>query len=126
MGAKEVSSFPGLKNYDANRYQFTHIQGGTIMGSSPAHSVVNPYLQHWQVPNLFVLGASAFPQKLPGPSYAYYFGAYLPHCRCDRGSLFEESIGIGVKLGGRPMLSPHTKAGAPSFSRSVREGGAFS
>ena len=63
MGAKEVSSFPGLKNYDANRYQFTHIQGGTIMGSSPDHSVVNPYLQNWQVPNLFVLGASTFPQN---------------------------------------------------------------
>jgi gluconate 2-dehydrogenase alpha chain len=63
MGAKEVSSFPGLKNYDANRYQFTHIQGGTIMGNSPACSVVNPYLQHWQVPNLFVLGASTIPQN---------------------------------------------------------------
>jgi gluconate 2-dehydrogenase alpha chain len=63
MGAKEVSSFAGLKNYDANRYQFTHIQGGTIMGISPDHSVVNPYLQHWQVPNLFVLGASTFPQN---------------------------------------------------------------
>jgi gluconate 2-dehydrogenase alpha chain len=63
MGAKEVSSFPGLKNYDANRYQFTHIQGGTIMGSSPDRSVVNPYLQHWQIPNLFVLGASTIPQN---------------------------------------------------------------
>jgi gluconate 2-dehydrogenase alpha chain len=63
MGAKEVSSFPGLKNYDANRYQFTHIQGGTIMGKSPDSSVVNPYLQHWQVPNLFVLGASTIPQN---------------------------------------------------------------
>jgi gluconate 2-dehydrogenase alpha chain len=25
--------------------------------------VVNMYLQHWRVPNLFVLGASAFPQN---------------------------------------------------------------
>ena len=33
------------------------------MGSSPNHSVINPYLQHWQVSNLFVLGASAFPQN---------------------------------------------------------------
>jgi len=63
MGAKEVSSFPGLKNYDADRYQFTHIQGGTIMGNSPDRSVVNPYSQHWQVSNLFVLGASTFPQN---------------------------------------------------------------
>ncbi len=63
MGAKEVSSFPGLQNYDAARYQSTHIQGGTIMGSSPERSVLNPYLQHWRVPNLFVLGASSFPQN---------------------------------------------------------------
>jgi gluconate 2-dehydrogenase alpha chain len=63
MGAKEVTPFPGLRNYDATRNQSTHIQGGTIMGSSPDRSVVNPYLQHWQFPNLFVLGASAFPQN---------------------------------------------------------------
>jgi len=63
MGAKEVGAFPGLRNYDANRYQFTHIQGGTIMGSTPDRSVVNPYSQHWQVPNLFVLGASTIPQN---------------------------------------------------------------
>jgi gluconate 2-dehydrogenase alpha chain len=63
MGAKEVTPFPGLRSYDATRSQSTHIQGGTIMGSSTDHSVVNPYLQHWQVSNLFVLGASAFPQN---------------------------------------------------------------
>jgi gluconate 2-dehydrogenase alpha chain len=33
------------------------------MGPSPETSVVNPYLQHWRVPNLFVLGASVFPQN---------------------------------------------------------------
>jgi len=33
------------------------------MGNSPESSVVNPYLQHWQVPNLFVLGASTIPQN---------------------------------------------------------------
>jgi gluconate 2-dehydrogenase alpha chain len=63
MGAKEVTPFPGLRSYDATRSQSTHIQGGTIMGSSPDRSVLNPYLQHWQVSNLFVLGASAFPQN---------------------------------------------------------------
>jgi gluconate 2-dehydrogenase alpha chain len=44
-------------------YQSTHIQGGAMMGSSPDKSVVNRYLQHWNVPNLFVVGASAFPQN---------------------------------------------------------------
>jgi gluconate 2-dehydrogenase alpha chain len=63
MGAKEILPFPGLRNYDATRYQSTHIQGGTIMGSSPDHSVVNPFLQHWQFSNLFILGGSTFPQN---------------------------------------------------------------
>ena len=30
------------------------------MGASPHDSVVNKYLQSWDVPNVFVLGASAF------------------------------------------------------------------
>ncbi|HYL63953.1 MAG TPA: GMC family oxidoreductase [Candidatus Methylomirabilis sp.] len=63
MGAKEVVAFPGLKHYDATRYQSTHIQGGAIMGTSPENSVVNSCLQHWQTPNLFILGASSFPQN---------------------------------------------------------------
>jgi gluconate 2-dehydrogenase alpha chain len=40
----------------------THSHGGAIMGASPETSVVNPYLQHWQMPNLFVVGGSALPQ----------------------------------------------------------------
>src|SRR5215472_9871430 len=63
MGAKEVTLFPGLRRYDAARNQSTHIQGGCIMGASPDRTVVNPYLQHWQISNLFVLGASSFPQN---------------------------------------------------------------
>jgi gluconate 2-dehydrogenase alpha chain len=63
MGAKEVTPYSGLRRYDATRYQSSHLQGGTIMGRSPEHSVVNPCLQHWQVANLFVLGASVFPQN---------------------------------------------------------------
>jgi gluconate 2-dehydrogenase alpha chain len=63
MGAKEVTAFSGLRRYDASRYQTSHIQGGAIMGSSPHRSVVNPYLQHWHMSNLFVLGASSFPQN---------------------------------------------------------------
>jgi gluconate 2-dehydrogenase alpha chain len=63
MGATGVTPFPGLGHYDARRHQSTHIQGGAIMGSSPERSVVNPYLQHWQLSNLFLLGASSFPQN---------------------------------------------------------------
>jgi len=63
MGAKEIISFPTLRNYDTTRYQSTHLQGGTMMGSSPDRSVVNPYLQHWQFSNLFILGGSCIPQN---------------------------------------------------------------
>lgn len=67
MGAREIISSPALKRYEVTHYQSTHLQGGTIMGASPADSVLNPYSQHWQVPNLFVLGASAIPQN-PAPT----------------------------------------------------------
>jgi gluconate 2-dehydrogenase alpha chain len=33
------------------------------VGSSPESSVVNRYLQHWDLPDLFVVGASAFPSN---------------------------------------------------------------
>ncbi len=39
-----------------------HSHGGAIMGASPASSVVNPYLQHWNIHNLWVVGGSALPQ----------------------------------------------------------------
>jgi gluconate 2-dehydrogenase alpha chain len=47
---------------------FEHTQGGTIMGASPATSVLNRYLQHWQIPNLWIVGASAFPQNDSQPT----------------------------------------------------------
>ena len=36
------------------------------MGASPEHSVVNTHLQHWDVSNLWVIGASAFPENASG------------------------------------------------------------
>ncbi len=51
--------------YSIVPYQTTHNTGGTIMGTTPAESVLNKYLQSWDLPNLFVTGASAFPQN-PG------------------------------------------------------------
>src|SRR5699024_5028125 len=39
--------------------------GGVIMGDDPEISAVNNYCQVWDVDNLFVIGASALPQKIP-------------------------------------------------------------
>jgi len=61
MGAREVVRQPAYGHYDARRYQTTHIQGGTIMGRSPEASVTNTWGQHWQVQNLFIIGASTMP-----------------------------------------------------------------
>ncbi|HEV7967073.1 MAG TPA: GMC family oxidoreductase [Candidatus Acidoferrales bacterium] len=63
MGAKDVNPFPGYFDYDVTRYQSTHIQGGTMMAKSPDLGVVNTYTQHWDISNLFVLGASTFPNS---------------------------------------------------------------
>jgi gluconate 2-dehydrogenase alpha chain len=52
-----------ITDFDSVPYQSTHINGGTIMGSDPTTSVVNKYCQVWDTPNLFVLGASNFPQN---------------------------------------------------------------
>jgi gluconate 2-dehydrogenase alpha chain len=52
-------------HYSIVPYQTTHNTGGAIMGSDPKSSAVNRYLQSWDVPNLFVMGACAFPQN-PG------------------------------------------------------------
>jgi len=57
----EVHNRP--KNFTIVPYQSTHCTGGTMMGSDPKTSVVNRYLQSWDAHNLFVQGASVFPQQ---------------------------------------------------------------
>jgi gluconate 2-dehydrogenase alpha chain len=49
-------------------YLSTHNGGGTSMGTSPADSAVNPWLQSWDAHNLFIMGASTFAHN----------GAYQP------------------------------------------------
>jgi gluconate 2-dehydrogenase alpha chain len=63
MGGKVVSAAARAKPWTTTVYQTTHTTGGTIMGLDPKTSVVNRYLQSWDVPNVFVIGASNFPQN---------------------------------------------------------------
>lgn len=65
MGPREMTLSvrkPG-DHYDLRPYQSTHNTGGAPMGADPATSAVNRFLQTWDVPNVFVMGASAFPQN---------------------------------------------------------------
>jgi gluconate 2-dehydrogenase alpha chain len=67
MGAKVGGPVRGVgKLYDVRYYQSTHVQGGVIMGTSPETSVVNSWLQHWQMPNLWATGGATFPQEGSG------------------------------------------------------------
>lgn len=60
-----IVSEPAVRQGDFHvvPYQSTHNTGGTIMGSDPRDSVVNRHLQSWDAHNLFILGASVFPQN---------------------------------------------------------------
>jgi gluconate 2-dehydrogenase alpha chain len=63
MGAKQIVKKPRKPPYDVTQYQTSHLNGGAIMGDNPGNSALNRYLQSWDVPNLFVMGATAFPQN---------------------------------------------------------------
>lgn len=63
MGGSKVNINGDIADYSIVAYQSTHLQGGTVMGPDPTTSVVNTSLQSWDVPNVFVVGASNFPQN---------------------------------------------------------------
>jgi len=66
MNPKLITGAPKNANthFDSTVYQTTHMNGGAVMGEDPKTSAVNRYLQSWDVHNVFVPGASAFPQGL--------------------------------------------------------------
>ena len=63
MGGKQVAGAPRRRPYTVTQYQSTHNTGGTIMGAERSTSALNRYCQSWDVPNVFVIGASNFPQN---------------------------------------------------------------
>jgi gluconate 2-dehydrogenase alpha chain len=63
MGPRQINKKPRTGPYDVSVYQTTHTCGGAVMGGDPKTSALNRYLQSWDVPNLFVMGATAFPQN---------------------------------------------------------------
>jgi len=52
-----------ITDFNSVPYQSTHINGGTVMGSDPNTAVVNKFCQSFDVQNLFIVGASNFPQN---------------------------------------------------------------
>jgi gluconate 2-dehydrogenase alpha chain len=63
MNPTHYDMHPRPKTFTIVPYQSTHNTGGTMMGADPKGSVVNRYLQAWDAHNLFIQGASVFPQQ---------------------------------------------------------------
>lgn len=64
MGAKIVNGFDSAAvNYGPYLPSSDHTIGGAVMGLDPKTSVLNRYQQSWDVHNVFVLGASSFPNN---------------------------------------------------------------
>jgi gluconate 2-dehydrogenase alpha chain len=64
MGAKAFTTKVEVgEHVDLAHSTEPNTYGGAIMGSSPETSVVNPWLQHWAISNLWVVGGSCFPQS---------------------------------------------------------------
>ena len=63
MKPREIKLNRAPASWSVVPYQTTHNTGGAIMGDNPKTSVVNKYLQSWDVPNVFAMGAGAFPQN---------------------------------------------------------------
>jgi gluconate 2-dehydrogenase alpha chain len=63
MGAKKVDRHIPPIPYSIVPYQSTHNTGGAVFGSDPSTSVLNKYLQVWDVSNIFVTGACVYPQN---------------------------------------------------------------
>jgi gluconate 2-dehydrogenase alpha chain len=63
MNPREIKLNRRTGSWSVTPYQTTHNTGGAIMGDNPKTSVVNKYLQSWDVPNVFSMGSGAFPQN---------------------------------------------------------------
>ena len=59
----QTEAFPDAHNSPFRAYDSSHTIGGAVMGTDPATSVLNRYQQHWDAHNLFVLGASSYPNN---------------------------------------------------------------
>ena len=63
IGPSKMNISPVHGKFNVTSSGGTHTTGGVVMGADPATSALNKYLQSWDVPNVFVIGGSAFPQN---------------------------------------------------------------
>ncbi|MER5173517.1 GMC family oxidoreductase [Thioclava kandeliae] len=63
-GAEGISTDnQAAESWNPYKQHSSHTIGGAVMGADRSTSALNPYLQSWDCHNLFVVGASAFPNN---------------------------------------------------------------
>jgi len=63
MGGKLLDRADRAGPFDSTVFQTTHNCGGAVASATPDKGVVNKFGQVWATPNVFVYGASQFPQN---------------------------------------------------------------
>jgi gluconate 2-dehydrogenase alpha chain len=74
MGGKLLDRADRAGEFNSTVFQTTHNSGGAVASDTPDKGVVNKFGQSWAVPNVFVYGASQFPQT-PGRNPTITVGA---------------------------------------------------
>lgn len=103
MGADIVDPDEVPDQFD-HIYSGGHYAGGVIMGDNPENSAVNNYLQMWDMENLFVIGATAFPQfgsHHPTPTVgalAYRAAEGIENYLKDGGGMLAEAKKSNVRI----------------------------
>jgi len=74
MGGKLLNRVDRGGSFNTTEFQTTHNSGGAVASATPDKGVVNKFGQAWSTPNVFVYGASQFPQT-PGRNPTITVGA---------------------------------------------------
>jgi gluconate 2-dehydrogenase alpha chain len=63
-GGKDIGvDNQAAESWNPYKQHSSHTIGGAVMGADPTTSALNPFLQSWDCHNVFVVGASAFPNN---------------------------------------------------------------
>ena len=96
--ARDVKKNYRTGSWSVVPYQTTHNTGGAIMGDNPTNSVVNKYLQSWDVPNLFVTRRGRLPAERRLQPDRHGGGAGLSGRRRHQEPVPEERRAAGARL----------------------------
>jgi gluconate 2-dehydrogenase alpha chain len=96
LGVKEINPTQALGDYNVTRYSTTHLQGGTIMSSTPDRGRRKSLLAALATAQSIRSRRLHVPESSLRKSHAHNPGPRVPRRRCHRRSLFEKTGIAGV------------------------------